>query len=819
MKSYNIKYSNYDELKEFVSINGIEKHSNILVQIFNGIVNKVFIEEIIRNVKQLMPKSKIIGATSPAEIFEGKVYTQSCIISITVFENTKVSTLLLDGSETDFEKGKAIGQKLITETTKVIIAFTAMNIDGEKFLNGISSINSNVIIAGGMAGNDEFGINDTYVFTEEGIGKNVVAVALDSETLCVNNESSFNWVPIGKDHEITSAEGRTIKTIDGIKAENFYKKYTGVEAHKNIRAVGGEFPLMIKKKNEHISLPVLGFTKDNGISINTNIAVGEKVKIGYGNLQEIFKGIKGLYEKMLQKPIESIFVYSCYSRRTIFKESIDLELSPLEKLEFASGFYTFGEFIHKNNNNIYNAETITMLMLSEDKDSRAEFNMNKLNNYQYYNENHVALYNLIKTTGDELNELNLKLEQQVKKKTVELNKQYYKDSLTGLYNRNKLMLDLEESKYDRLAILDIESFNGINDFYGNEIGNILLIEISKLIEGYSKENKLKTYRIGADIFALAANSIEDFIEKIRIMQLIIDSQCFLPRNHKIYLSTSIGLSQKKENLLEKAEMALNYGKRNKKTFQLYKNELKLYEKIEENIIWSGKIKQAMMENRIVPYFQPIVNNSVGVIEKFEALIRMIDEDGSVVAPCYFLEVAKKSGVYKELTRIMIEKIFEVLNSTEYEISINLLLQDIKSKLTRELIIEKLQTAKDPGRIVFEIVESEGIENFDEVTGFIRDVKKYGAKIAIDDFGTGYSNFNYLMKLNVDYIKIDGSIIKNIYKDKSAEIITKTLVSFARDLGIETIAEFVADEQLYNKVNEMNIDYSQGYYISEPKANI
>lgn len=154
-----------------------------------------------------------------------------------------------------------------------------------------------------------------------------------------------------------------------------------------------------------------------------------------------------------------------------------------------------------------------------------------------------------------------------------------------------------------------------------------------------------------------------------------------------------------------------------------------------------------------------------------------------------------------------------------EISINLLLQDITNNLTRDLIMEKLANSKNPTKVVFEIVESEGIENFDIVIDFIKEVKKYGAKVAIDDFGTGYSNFSYLMKLNVDYIKIDGSIIKNLHKDKSAEIITKTLVSFAKELGIETVAEFVAEEDVYNKIRNLNIDYSQGYYFSEPKPFI
>lgn len=114
------------------------------------------------------------------------------------------------------------------------------------------------------------------------------------------------------------------------------------------------------------------------------------------------------------------------------------------------------------------------------------------------------------------------------------------------------------------------------------------------------------------------------------------------------------------------------------------------------------------------------------------------------------------------------------------------------------------------------MESESIENFAEIAAFIASVKSFGAKIAIDDFGTGYSNFEYLLRLKADYIKIDGSMIRNIDSDGDAQIVVSTIVDFAKKMGVKTIAEFVENESIYNKVKELGIDYSQGYYFSEPK---
>lgn len=821
MKSYNIKYSGYENLQEYIKNNDINRYNNILVQVFSGITQKEFIEEVIINIKSLIPKCKIIGCTSAAEVFGGKTYTKNCMISITIFEKTKIKTLLLKNEENDFQKGIIIGKKLIVEDTKAIIAFIDMSIDGQKFLDGINYVDNNIVVAGGVAGNSDF-VNEGYVFTEQGIEKEAVAVAaLDSKTLYVSNESSFNWIPIGKEHEVTNSDGRIIKTIDDIPATEFYKKYIGIKDENRVSYVGSQFPLMIKEGTDYISRPVLEFTKDNALVVSSKIDKGEKIRIGYGDSSQILKGAREVYNKIVNYPVESAYIYSCNSRKRFLKNMIDMELEPISKNSSVTGFYTYGEFNHVNNKNIFYTETMTILMLSEDNNSRLEIDRELLKTYEYCNDENAELYNLIKTTGEELNELNLKLEEKVQEKTRELKRQYYKDGLTNLYNRNKLISDLCDETHNKLAILDINTFNGINDFYGNEVGDVILIGISKLIQSYCNQNKFNAYRLGSDIFAVTSkvDLKEEFISKVRLLQEIINIQCFFYKDFKIYLSVSVGLAEKQENLLEKAEMALNYGKSNNEIFEVYKNELNLYEKIEENIIWTKKIKDAIAQNRIVPYFQPIVNNHLGIIEKFEALIRMIDENGKVISPFFFLEIAKKSGMYKELTRIMIEKTFEVLNKTDYEISINLLFQDITSRETRNLIIEKLETAKDATKVVFEIVESEGIENFNEVTDFIKEIKRYGAKIAIDDFGTGYSNFSYLMKLNVDYIKIDGSIIKNIHKDKSAELVTKTLVSFAKELGIKTVAEFVSDEEIYNKIKSLNIDFSQGYYFSEPKSEI
>ncbi len=166
---------------------------------------------------------------------------------------------------------------------------------------------------------------------------------------------------------------------------------------------------------------------------------------------------------------------------------------------------------------------------------------------------------------------------------------------------------------------------------------------------------------------------------------------------------------------------------------------------------------------------------------------------------------------------MINKSFDTFRDMDAEFSINLTIQDIMDSDLKAFIFEKLQESDIAKRLVFEIVESEGIENFGKVIEFIEKVKSYGCKIAIDDFGTGYSNFEYLLQHKADYIKIDGSMIKDIDTNQDAQAVVSTIVDFAKKMNMKTIAEFVENETIQNIIIEMGIDYSQGYHFGAPQA--
>jgi EAL domain-containing protein (putative c-di-GMP-specific phosphodiesterase class I) len=181
----------------------------------------------------------------------------------------------------------------------------------------------------------------------------------------------------------------------------------------------------------------------------------------------------------------------------------------------------------------------------------------------------------------------------------------------------------------------------------------------------------------------------------------------------------------------------------------------------------------------------------------------------------FLPVIKKTKLYPELTKIMICKSIEHFKNKDKEFSINISTEDILNKDMVFYIKDMLASHGMSAQVTFEVLETDNIGNYEEVSEFITEVKQLGCKVAIDDFGTGYSNFTHLMNLDFDYLKIDGSLIQNIHRDNYTRRLVKSIEGFANGMKIKTVAEFVSSAEILEAVKQLNIDYSQGYYVSKP----
>ncbi|MCD8493716.1 MAG: EAL domain-containing protein [Geovibrio sp.] len=200
-------------------------------------------------------------------------------------------------------------------------------------------------------------------------------------------------------------------------------------------------------------------------------------------------------------------------------------------------------------------------------------------------------------------------------------------------------------------------------------------------------------------------------------------------------------------------------------------------------------------------------------------MRAEDETGQILTPGDFMDISKKTRIYPRLTLIIIEKSVQKFKNLPYEFSINLTIEDLMNDETMEYLITYAKSHDVLSRLVIEIVETEELQGFEEVLTLLREFKNHGVKIAIDDFGSGYSNFEYLIKLNADYVKIDAGIMKHVLEDERATEIVRSIVTFARQTGVRTIAEFISSEELLKAADSLGVDYAQGYFIGKPEREL
>ena len=396
----------------------------------------------------------------------------------------------------------------------------------------------------------------------------------------------------------------------------------------------------------------------------------------------------------------------------------------------------------------------------------------------------------------------------------------YHDKLTGLYNRKKFNEDLKEFKRPVLILFNIDRFKHINDFYGVEFGDIVLSFLGRNLLEFVKrcDVKAKVYRIGADDFAVVCDTHKD--EKlISFAQEFIDyieNKPIEMGNHVTYnLSLSVGISKEKDALLETADIALKNVKKDLKN-KIKFFESSLNEQIKENLKKTHELKWALENDKIVPYYQGIFDKDKNLV-KYEVLARLITPRGEVKSIFPYLKIAMENRQYNHITFTILKKVKEALvhnSDLDVNVSINLSVEDISNKEVVDYILNKFLDKEIGPRVSFEILESE-IENYEIIENFISKVKPYGVEFAIDDFGSGYSNFSRVLSLDVDYLKIDGSLIKNLDNDQNAKVIVETIVNFAKKINKKSIAEFVKDEKIFEECKKLGFDYFQGFYLEEP----
>lgn len=391
------------------------------------------------------------------------------------------------------------------------------------------------------------------------------------------------------------------------------------------------------------------------------------------------------------------------------------------------------------------------------------------------------------------------------------------DHLTGIPNRQQLTEDLETVGTKTLILINIKDFRHINESYGYEIGDALLQLFATRL-GTVLESKEKIYRVSADEFAILSKEIHEdtILTKRDNILRCIENEPFKIGEIRLKINIFIAFARGENNLRRMCDIALSYAKENDMSFIDFNKNTHIMDELHKSKLLTAMIQNAINKKYIKPYGQKIINVLDNTYH-IETLMRIIDDKGQITLPSFFLEQSKTAGIYTNLTLLMLENVFNYFQHNTDLFSINLTHEDMVNKEVVSLFFNLIDRYRMHGRVIIEFVESEQIDSSNKnIIEFIHKAKAVGCRVSIDDFGSGYSNFNYLINMKADFIKIDGSLIKNIDTDENAYLAVKSIVSLAKDLNIDIVAEFVHSETIFSIVRSLDIKFLQGYYLHQPE---
>jgi diguanylate cyclase (GGDEF)-like protein len=414
------------------------------------------------------------------------------------------------------------------------------------------------------------------------------------------------------------------------------------------------------------------------------------------------------------------------------------------------------------------------------------------------------------------------------------------DSLTGLMNRSyfeekikeALLKARKKNNYYSLCYLDIDRFKIVNDTCGHQAGDELLRQLATLLKRLTRSTDLVA-RLGGDEFGIlfqkcSLDAAQKIAEKIRAA---VEEYIFLWENKSFHLGVSIGLvgidshTSSQENILSLVDnacyVAKDKGRNRIYTCHINDQQLLLQRQDTE---WTIRINQALEENRFCLHRQAIVEikPSFGTQSKhYEILLRMKDRNGQEIAPMAFLPAAERYGLMPKIDRWVIQSFFAYFaqenNSHPCCYCLNLSGASINDDQFLDFLEEQLALYQLPTHnLCFEITETVAIANLSKASKLIAHLKELGCYIALDDFGSGMSSFGYLKSIPCDYLKIDGHFVKDIMDDPIDEAMVDCINRMGQLIGVKTIAEFVENEMILQKLANLGVNYAQGYGISRPE---
>ena len=411
------------------------------------------------------------------------------------------------------------------------------------------------------------------------------------------------------------------------------------------------------------------------------------------------------------------------------------------------------------------------------------------------------------------------------------------DQLTGLANRRHFLEQVDAKLAHTggaLFFVDLDQFKYVNDTVGHRGGDAILAQTADRLRHTVRPDDLIA-RFGGDEFVMFIPGVSTDRARSLADKLLNDLKEY-PLTHagqSFNVGCSVGVAMVEADtaftpteLVSQADVACRQAKaEGRNRARLYQRQEGEIENIQSDLDWQRKIKAAIREDRLELHYQPIMHAASSQVNHYEALVRLRDEGGQLHYPNSFLPAAQRFGLLKELDQWVIRTAIRELSEQREErpnlrFSVNITGNTFIDGAFADFVIAELDDAKLPASaIVFEITEQVAIGSFSDSVPQIKQLIKRGAEFAVDDFGTGYSSLSYLKRLPVAYIKIDGVFIQKLTESTVDQTIVRAISDIARIMGKKTVAEFVGDEQTMALIQELGIDYAQGFHIGKPQREL
>ena len=410
------------------------------------------------------------------------------------------------------------------------------------------------------------------------------------------------------------------------------------------------------------------------------------------------------------------------------------------------------------------------------------------------------------------------------------------DSLTGLFNRRRFEQELERhvthiARYGvsgALLVLDLDDFKAVNDTLGHHAGDELIVAVANLLRKQLRDSDVIA-RLGGDEFAilLPAGTVEEAAAvAAKLVRAVREEVTVLGTRRARRITTSVGVAPfasaeaTGEEVLINADVAMYEAKEaGRDRHAVYAADRHEPQRVRARMHWVERIRDALLDERFVLHAQPILDLRTGVVAHHELLVRMLDDDGELIPPGAFLQVAERFDLVQEIDRWVTRNAIELIAdhaADDLRLTVNLSGRTLTDdRLLADIEHEIARTGADAGRLTFEVTETAAVANIQLAREFALRLREIGCRFALDDFGAGFGSFYYLKHLPFDYLKIDGEFVANCLANRTDQLVIRAVVDIAQGLGKETVAEFVGDDELVEFLRSQGVDYAQGFHIGRP----